>query len=61
MLTHDLVYFNIRQIKKTEPKNFEMSPIGFGKDVEQVLSVATSPFFFTMLFLCRKTISFPMD
>ena len=48
MLTMSFVYFNLWQIKKTEPKNFEMSLIGFGKDVEQALIVATSPFDFSM-------------
>ncbi len=43
MLTMSFVYFNIWQIKKTEPKNFEMSLIGFGKDVEKHLTEATSP------------------
>ena len=37
MLTMSFVYFNLWQIKKTEPKNFEMSLIGFGKDVEKEL------------------------
>ena len=49
MLTMCFVYFNLWQIKKTEPKNFEMSLIGFGKDVEQALIVATSPFVFSMV------------
>ena len=47
MLTMSFVYFNIWQIKKTEPKNFEMSLIGFGKDVEKDLIAATSPFGFS--------------
>ena len=49
MLTMSFVYFNLWQIKKTEPQNFEMSLIGFGKDVEQALIVATSPFVFSMV------------
>ena len=49
MLTMSFVYFNIWQIKKTEPKNFEMSLIGFGKDVEKNLIAATSPFVFSMV------------
>ena len=44
MLTMSFVYFNLWQIKKTEPKNFEMSLIGFGKDVEKNLIASTSPF-----------------
>ena len=49
MLTMSFVYFNIWQIKNTEPKNFEMSLIGFGKDVEKNLIAATSPFVFSMV------------
>ena len=49
MLTMSFVYFNIWQIKRTEPKNFEMSLIGFGKDVEKNLIAATSPFVFSMV------------
>ena len=42
------VYFNIWQIKQTEPKDFAMGLIGFGKDIEICLafdieSVATHP------------------
>ena len=47
MLAMSFVYFNLWQIKKTEPKNFEMSLIGFGKDVEKKLIVSTSPFVFS--------------
>ena len=47
MLTMSFVYFNIWQIRKTEPKNFEMSLIGFGKDVEKDLIATTSPFGFS--------------
>ena len=47
MLTMSFVYFNIWQIKKMEPKNFEMSLIGFGKEVEKNLIEATSPFVFS--------------
>ena len=43
------VYFNIWQIKKTEPKNFEMSLIGFRKDVEKNLIASTSPFDFSIV------------
>ena len=49
MLTMSFVYFNLWQIKKTEPKNFEMNLIGFGKDVEKNLIAATSPFVFSMV------------
>ena len=49
MLTMSFVYFNLWQIKKTEPKNFEMSLIGFGKDVEKNLIASTSPFVFSMV------------
>lgn len=48
MLTMSFVYFNLWQIKKTEPKDFGMSLIGFGKEVEGALTVATSPFDFSM-------------
>ena len=43
------VYFNIWQIKKTEPKNFEMSLVGFRKDVEKNLIASTSPFDFSIV------------
>ena len=49
MLTMSFVYFNIWQIKKAKPKNFEMSLIGFDKDVEKNLITATSPFVFSMV------------
>ena len=49
MLTMSFVYFNIWQIKKTEPKNFEMSLIGFRKDVEKGLIAAKSPFDFSIV------------
>jgi len=47
MLTMSFVYFNIWQIRKTEPKDFEKGLIGFGKDVENNLLAATSPFVFS--------------
>ena len=47
MLTMSFVYFNLWQIKKTEPKNFEMSLIGFSKDAEKELIASTSPFVFS--------------
>ena len=47
MLTMSFIYFNIWQIKQTEPKNFEMGLIGFGKDAEKNLITATPPFTFS--------------
>ena len=47
MLTMSFVYFNIWQIKQTEPKYFAMGLIGFGKDIEKSLLDATSPFVFS--------------
>ena len=47
MLTMSFVYFNIWQIKRTEPGDFEKGLIGFGKDVEKNLLTATSPFVFS--------------
>ena len=47
MLTMSFVYFNIWQIKLTEPKDFAMGLIGFGKDIEKSLLEATSPFVFS--------------
>ncbi len=47
MLTMSFVYFNIWQIRQTEPKDFAMGLIGFGKDVEKSLLEATSPFVFS--------------
>jgi hypothetical protein len=47
MLTMSFVYFNIWQIKQTEPKEFAMGLIGFGKDIEKSLLEATSPFVFS--------------
>src|SRR5437870_4253152 len=47
MLTMSFVYFNIWQIKQTEAKDFAMSLIGFGKDIEKSLLEATSPFVFS--------------
>lgn len=44
MLTMSFVYFNIWQIKQTEPGDFAKGLIGFGKDVERNLLAATSPF-----------------
>ncbi len=47
MLTMSFVYFNIWQIKQTEPKDFSMGLIGFGRDIEKSLLEATSPFVFS--------------
>ena len=47
MLTMSFVYFNIWQIKMTEPGDFEKALIGFGKDIEKSLLDATSPFVFS--------------
>jgi hypothetical protein len=47
MLTMSFVYFNIWQIRQTEPKDFPMGLIGFGKDVEKSLLEANSPFVFS--------------
>jgi len=47
MLTMSFVYFNVWQIKQTEPKDFAMGLIGFGKDIEKSLLEATSPFVFS--------------
>jgi hypothetical protein len=47
MLTMSFVYFNIWQIKQTEPREFGMGLIGFGKDIERSLLEATSPFVFS--------------
>ncbi|MEI6386120.1 MAG: hypothetical protein WCQ50_05750 [Spirochaetota bacterium] len=46
MLPMSFVYFNIRQIKQTEQKDFAMRLIGFGKDIEKSLLEATSSFVF---------------
>jgi hypothetical protein len=47
MLTMSFIYFNIWQIKQTEPKDFAMSLIGFSKDIEKSLLEAKSPFVFS--------------
>lgn len=47
LLTMSFIYFNIWQIKQTEPADFEKGLIGFGKDVEKSLLDATSPFAFS--------------
>ncbi|MBS1939376.1 MAG: hypothetical protein JST38_00670 [Bacteroidetes bacterium] len=46
MLTMSFVYFNIWQIKQTQPEDFEKGLIGFARD-EKVLLEATSPFVFS--------------
>ena len=47
MLAMSFIYFNIWQIKQTEPRDFAMGLIGFGKDTENDLIQATSPFVFS--------------
>jgi len=49
MLTMSFVYFNIWQIKRAGPGDFEKGLIGFNKDVEKNLLSATSPFVFSMV------------
>ena len=44
MLLMSFVYFNIWQIKQAWPRSFEKSLIGFGRDIENELLNATSPF-----------------
>ena len=46
MLTMSFVYFNIWQIKQARAEQFSMAMVGFNKDVEKELMVATSPFTF---------------
>jgi len=46
MLTMSFVYFNIWQIKQTEPDDFAKGLIGFARD-EKALFEATSPFVFS--------------
>jgi len=46
MLTMSFIYFNIWQIKQTEPADFEKAMIGFNKELERELLAATSPFTF---------------
>ncbi|MFC1918833.1 hypothetical protein ACFLWW_02525 [Chloroflexota bacterium] len=47
MLTMSFVYFNIWQIRKAQPGDFEKGLIGFGRDIEKNLLEATSPFVFS--------------
>lgn len=47
MLTMSFVYFNIWQIKQTEPDDFAKGLIGFGRDMEKGLLNASSPFVFS--------------
>jgi len=49
MLTMSFIYFNIWQIKRNEPKDFEKGLIGFTKEIENELLAATSPFVFSMV------------
>lgn len=46
MLTMSFIYFNIWQIKQTEPADFEKGLIGFARD-EKALLEASSPFVFS--------------
>ena len=46
-LTMSFVYFNIWQIKQNELKDFTKGLIGFGKDIENDLLGASSPFVFS--------------
>ncbi|MFN9491029.1 MAG: hypothetical protein ACK59Y_14780 [Betaproteobacteria bacterium] len=48
MLTMCFVYFNIWQIKQTEPGDFAKGLVGFPKD-EKTLLTATSPFAFSIV------------
>jgi hypothetical protein len=48
MLTMSFVYFNIWQIKQTEPGDFRKGLIGFPRD-EKTLLEATSPFAFSVV------------
>ena len=48
MLTMSFVYFNIWQIKQTQPKDFAMGLIGLARD-EKALLDATSPFDFSIV------------
>ena len=47
MLTMSFVYFNIWQIKQNAQKDFAKGLIGFGKEIEQDLLGASSPFDFS--------------
>ena len=49
MLTMSFIYFNIWQIKKIEPSDFQKAMIGFSKDHENKLLNATSPFTFGLI------------
>jgi len=46
MLTMSFVYFNIWQIRETQPGDFGKAMVGFNKDQEKELINATSPFTF---------------
>ena len=47
MLMMSFVYFNIWQVRRARPEDFEKGLIGFGKDIEKSLLEATSPFVFS--------------
>ena len=46
MLTMSFVYFNIWQIKQTEPEDFAKAMVGFDRNIEKEIMTATSPFTF---------------
>ena len=54
MLKMSFVYFNIWQIKQTEPKDFAMCLIGFGKDIEKSLAPRR-------LHPLKKSLNFPIN
>lgn len=47
MLTMSCIYFNIWQIRQSQPEDFEKGLIGFSKDIERNLLEASSPFVFS--------------
>ena len=49
MLTMSFVYFNIWQIRQARLEDFKKGLIGFGKDKENTLLKATSPFVFSVV------------
>ena len=49
MLAMSIVYFNIWQIRQARPNDFEMGLIGFGRNIEDNLLKAASPFVFSIV------------
>ena len=49
MLTMSFVYFNIWQIKRNRPADFEKATYGFSKDHEDIVLKAISPFTFSRI------------